>query len=431
MLLTAFHGAAWGFAGVAFFPEAIVYQLFICFILGGLSAGASASTSSYPSAFLAFVIPALSPMAFQLLATGEKVYVAMASMLAVFGLAMGSICQAGGRTFVDSARLRFEASALRQEREALLSRYRAASEASLDAFFLLESVRAIDTGELLDFACVDLNSRAEELFGISRADALGRLIGEVFPYIRAYGTVQTYAAVVATQKTLQDHCNIDEGNLRGRVIERQVTPLADGVAVTLRDVTKAKEAERKIHESLRQKEVLLREVHHRVKNNLQMISSLFNLQAEFIQDPRALEIFQDSISRVRAIATVHQRLYQSNDLAEVDAREYLRSLVTDLRRTFSGSDLALELVIDIEPLGMGIDTAIPCGLVVNELVTNAMKHAFRETKRGKIRIAGKKIGEDVLHIEVSDDGVGMPRVLSISGRRKRSAFNWCACSPNK
>ena len=106
VLLTAFHGAAWGFAGVAFFPEAIVYQLFICFILGGLSAGASASTSSYPSAFLAFVIPALSPMAFQLLATGEKVYVAMASMLAVFGLAMGSICQAGGRTFVDSARLR-------------------------------------------------------------------------------------------------------------------------------------------------------------------------------------------------------------------------------------------------------------------------------------------------------------------------------------
>ena len=98
VLLTAFHGAAWGFAGVAFFPEAIVYQLFICFILGGLSAGASASTSSYPLAFLAFVIPALSPMAFQLLATGEKVYVAMASMLAVFGLAMGSICQAGGRT---------------------------------------------------------------------------------------------------------------------------------------------------------------------------------------------------------------------------------------------------------------------------------------------------------------------------------------------
>ena len=109
---------------------------------------------------------------------------------------------------------------------------------------------------------------------------------------------------------------------------------------------------------------------------------------------------------------MHQRLYQSNDLAEVDAREYLRSLVTDLRRTFSGSDLALELVVDIEPLGMGIDTAIPCGLVVNELVTNAMKHAFRETKRGKIRIAGKKIGEDVLHIEVSDDGVsGCPSAI--------------------
>ena len=141
---------------------------------------------------------------------------------------------------------------------------------------------------------------------------------------------------------------------------------------------------------LKEKEILLKEVHHRVKNNLQMISSLFNLQAEFISDPGVLEIFRESQARVRAIAMVHQRLYQSSDLSMVDVAGYLRALVVDFVEP-SGHDLALDVSIDVEPVGIGIDLAIPCGLAVNELVTNCIKHAFPGRRRGVIRIAGKKI----------------------------------------
>jgi two-component sensor histidine kinase len=161
--------------------------------------------------------------------------------------------------------------------------------------------------------------------------------------------------------------------------------------------------------SLKQKEILLKEVHHRVKNNLQMISSLFNLQAEFITDPAVLEIFRESQARIRAIATVHQRLYQSSDLSMVDVSGYLRALVVDLRRTFAGQNLVLDISIDVEPMGIGIDLAIPCGLAVNELVTNAIKHAFVDRKKGTIKVDGKKISDGILSISVADDGIGMPR----------------------
>ena len=146
-----------------------------------------------------------------------------------------------------------------------------------------------------------------------------------FPTIRAYGTIQSYATVIATQKPIQDHRGNRQGILAGRVIERQVTPLADGVAVTLRDITKAKEAERKIHESLREKEILLREVHHRVKNDLQMISSLFNLQAEFIQD-RARSRLHKIASRVFApsrrytSASISRTIWPRSTRASICAR---------------------------------------------------------------------------------------------------------------
>jgi two-component sensor histidine kinase len=165
--------------------------------------------------------------------------------------------------------------------------------------------------------------------------------------------------------------------------------------------------------SLKQKEILLKEVHHRVKNNLQMISSMFNLQAEFITDPAVLEIFRESQARVRAIATVHQRLYQSSDLSMVDVSGYLRALVIDLRRTFTGHALALDLAVDVEPIGIGIDLAIPCGLAVNELVTNSIKHAFPGRRRGAIRIAGKKTDDGLLSISVADDGIGLPEGIDL------------------
>lgn len=408
------NGVVWGLSALLFSePDVLTYRVFVIFILGGLCAGSTASASSYLAAFVAFNVPALLPAIVVMLASPDKVHVAMGITLALYGVAMASLARAGGTSFEESVRLRFEANALRSEREALLARYRAASEASLDAFFLLESVRAIDTGELLDFACVDMNRRAEELLGIKMENALGRLIGEIFPLARANQSFEKYAEVIKTRSPSQDDFEIKEGELAGHWMQRQIAPLADGVAVTKRDITKAKEAEREIFASLKQKEILLKEVHHRVKNNLQMISSLFNLQAEFISDPAVLEIFRESQARVRAIATVHQRLYQSSDLSMVDVSGYLRALVVDLRRTFTGHDLALDVSVDVDPVGIGIDLAIPCGLAVNELVTNSIKHAFPGRKKGAIRITGKMSDDGTLSISVADDGVGVPEGIDL------------------
>jgi len=408
------NGGMWGLPAILFSdPDVLTYRVFVIFIVGGLCAGSTASASSYLAAFVAFNLPALLPATVIMLLSPEKVHVAMGATLALYGVAMASLARTGGTSFEESVRLRFEANALRSEREALLARYRAAAEASLDAFFLLESVRAIDSGELLDFACVDMNRRAEELLGVKLEDALGRLIGEIFPYARANQSFEKYAEVIRTRNPSQDDFEIKEGDLAGHWMQRQIVPLADGVAVTSRDITAAKEAEREIFASLKQKEILLKEVHHRVKNNLQMISSLFNLQAEFITDPAVLEIFRESQARVRAIATVHQRLYQSSDLSMVDVSGYLRALVVDLRRTFTGHDLALDVSIDVEPVGIGIDLAIPCGLAVNELVTNSIKHAFPGRRRGAIRITGKSTDDGILSISVADDGIGVPQGIDL------------------
>jgi PAS domain S-box-containing protein len=408
------NGGVWGLSALLFAePDVLTYRVFVIFILGGLCAGSTSSASSYLAAFFAFNLPALVPATVVMLLSPDEVHLAMGATLALFGVAMASLARTGGASFEESVRLRLEANALRSEREALLARYRAASEASLDAFFLLESVRAIDTGELLDFACVDMNRRAEELLGVKVQDALGRLIGEVIPHARENQSFEKYGEVIRTRLPSQDDFEVKEGELAGRWMQRQIVPLADGVAVTERDITKAKEAEREIFASLKQKEILLKEVHHRVKNNLQMISSLFNLQAEFITDPAVLEIFRESQARVRAIATVHQRLYQSSDLSMVDASGYLRALVVDLRRTFTGHDLALDVSVDVEPVGIGIDLAIPFGLAVNELVTNSIKHAFPGRRRGAIRILGKKTDDGVLSISVADDGIGVPEGIDL------------------
>jgi two-component sensor histidine kinase len=204
------------------------------------------------------------------------------------------------------------------------------------------------------------------------------------------------------------------------IYEVDIVPVKEGDKVAraitvLRDITAEKEAEEKIKAALREKEVLLREIHHRVKNNLQVMSSLLSLQADYIHDPHTLALFRETQSRLRSMALIHEELYQSQNLSEIDYDEYIQKLTTNLFHAFS-SNAHVQLEMQLDPLRFGIDMAIPCGLIINELVTNALKYAFPDQRKGIIRVDLESIYTDdrvVYVLKIQDDGIGLPESIDI------------------
>jgi PAS domain S-box-containing protein len=163
-----------------------------------------------------------------------------------------------------------------------------------------------------------------------------------------------------------------------------------------------KRAEAQIKSQLLEKDVLLKEVHHRVKNNMQVISSLLNLQSRHVKDPHVLEMFKESQRRIRSMALIHERLYQSSDLSRIEFSQYLRNLATHLFHSYQA---------DTQEVLLNINTAIPCGLIVNELVSNALKHGFPEGRSGELDIDLRHVEGDGYVLQVKDDGVGFPEGL--------------------
>lgn len=176
----------------------------------------------------------------------------------------------------------------------------------------------------------------------------------------------------------------------------------------LENITERKYATEEIKRSLAEKETLLREIHHRVKNNLQVVSSLLRLQSETIHDPRMQALFEDSRNRVGSMALVHEKLYQSRDLARVNLRDYVRSLAVHLFRSYAGNSDRIRLMIYADDVSLGVDEAIPCGLILNELVSNSLKHAFPQERRGTLRIELAKRETSAFTLTVRDDGIGLP-----------------------
>jgi len=198
------------------------------------------------------------------------------------------------------------------------------------------------------------------------------------------------------------HLEVDAFELKG---EEKIV----GTRSYVWDITARKKAEENVEASLKEKEILLREVHHRVKNNMQVISSLFNLQSQYIKDKKSSEIFRNCQNRVRSMALIHERLYQAEDLARVGIEEYVKSLTGHLFSSYGVSPEVVKLNIDIKDIFLDISTAIPCGLIINELVSNSLKHAFPDTRKGEIRIFLKPIDEKEVELTISDNGVGLPK----------------------
>jgi PAS domain S-box-containing protein len=183
-------------------------------------------------------------------------------------------------------------------------------------------------------------------------------------------------------------------------------------------------AEKQLVASLKEKEVLLQEIHHRVKNNLQVVSSLLNLQSNYVQDGSALEMFRESQNRILSMALIHEKLYRSRNLSRIDLGEYIKTLTSDLVRSYTSPSGPVHLTVDAADVFLSVDKAVPCGLIINELVSNALKHAFpehvntaadlRNGKESEIRIHLAANGGQNVSLVVGDNGVGLPRDLNLA-----------------
>ncbi len=231
--------------------------------------------------------------------------------------------------------------------------------------------------------------------------------GQISPYLLE----RSLRYSVAQKQSEEEIKKLNEG-LEKRVIQR-TQELEQANKVLEKEINERKRAETKLKKSLEEKEVLLKEIHHRVKNNLQIISSLLNLQSRNISDETYLNIFKESQNRVKLMSLVHEKLYQSNDLANIDFSNFIRNLASFLFRSYGGNinRIKLNVVVD-ENVMLGIDTAIPCGLIINELISNCLKYAFPEPNTGEILLSMHSDGNDLILI-VKDNGVGLPKNLDI------------------
>jgi PAS domain S-box-containing protein len=268
-----------------------------------------------------------------------------------------------------------------------------------------------------------VNALTERMFGYTRDELLGQPVEALVPERFRRAHVRDREGYSQAPRTRPMGAGQD---LLGRrkdgtefPVEISLSPLEteQGTLVTsiIRDTTERRETETRIKASLREKEVLLKEIHHRVKNNLQVTSSLLKLQSAYIQDRQALEMFSDSQNRIRSMALVHEKLYQSSDLSRVNFSEYVESLAALLFRSFGVDPNQIRLRVEAGKAFLTIETAVPCGLIVNELLSNCLKHAFPEKRAGEIRI---RVVEDAasssLVLAVSDTGVGLPPGLDIT-----------------
>lgn len=230
------------------------------------------------------------------------------------------------------------------------------------------------------------------------------------------GNVQEYASVgrdITEQKHAVDELHRLNSELEMRIQERTLALSQANESLTT-EVNERKAAEEQVRASLQEKEVLLKEIHHRVKNNLQIISSLLNLQANRVTDPRTLQALGDSQTRVRSMALIHEKLYQSQSLADIDFSEYVRSLSSDLFRSYQRNFTTVQLDIQTDDISLELDLAVSCGLILNELMTNALKYAFPDGRCGTIRVELRAAPGRTLSLQVADDGVGLPKDLDLS-----------------
>ena len=284
-------------------------------------------------------------------------------------------------------------------------RYRTLFEGSPDAVFLADpKSRKIN----------DANSAASNLLLRSKKEIIGMHQSELHPprmeeYVREKFDlhVRQKGSPVAVESLV---IRSDEKEIPVEVLAQKTViagkPVFQGI---FRNITERKRAEELIKTSLREKEVLLRELHHRVKNNVQVMASLLRLQTRNIKNAKMQEMIKGYLGRIHSMGLIHEKLYQSEDLARINLAQYIRRLAVHLFHTYGVNANAVELKTEIEEIFLDINKAIPLGLIINEIVSNSLKHAFPADKKGEVFITIQSADEEKGMLTIKDTGVGIPK----------------------
>jgi len=270
---------------------------------------------------------------------------------------------------------------------------------------------AINNGE--DFIFKDFNKTAERIEEIDHNDVIGKKVTEVFPGVSASGVMDVLRGVWKTGEPVFFPSTLYEDPRLGKSWrENYIYKLPTGEVIAVyNDVTERINSEEIIKASLKEKETLLKEIHHRVKNNMAVISSMLSLQADAIGDDRIKDALRSSQYRIRSMALVHEKLYQSPNLSEINFADYIYSIVNSIASFSNPNNKDIKVSVQADNVLLGIDMAIPCGLIINELLTNAYKYAFMDQKGGNISVLLDKItmeDKPFYRLEITDNGVGLP-----------------------
>jgi two-component sensor histidine kinase/DNA-binding response OmpR family regulator len=308
---------------------------------------------------------------------------------------------------------------------------------------LLSSVReGLRRGEA-ERRANDLQVRLDHLLGrinlgVFRAEPGGRLLECNAPFLRLLGAdsleaaqdvfAREFAAGMVTDKSPLDKSVMSParevrvpfpGGERWFLVEEVIVTTASGQQMVdglAEDITERKKVDLQIQAALREKESLLRELFHRVKNNLQVVSSLLSLQSEALTDEQAREMFREGRHRIHSMALIHERLYQAKDLARIDIEQYVHDLASELFFAYGVSSERVRLAVDINTDGaiVDIEKAVPLGLIINELLTNALKYAFPDGRAGEMTVRIESAPGNMLKLTVADDGVGLPAGIDVN-----------------